>query len=151
MNTAVKTSSRVMPGFTRRPEAYATPKNEKTLDSLIDEIEARGLGRPCISRAEILAAIDSGGDTNFLIKTKDLESIVLANLTEEGFKNPAAHRDKVIRLVKSQSDCFAQKYLLVNTAVFEDAMSGAIMEERHNNESNSESVSFEEIMKILDE
>jgi len=135
-----------MPGFARRPETYAMPKNEKALDSLIDEIEARGLGRPCISRPEILAAINSGGDTNFLIKTKDLEDIVLANLTEENLKKPAARRDKVIRLVKSQSDCFAQEYLLVNTEVFEDAMLGAIMEERRNDESNSESVSFEEIM-----
>ena len=153
MDTLVKSPTRRrMPGITTRPATYA-PKSKTArattgdafLHSLADEIQARGLPRPCINRAEILAAIDGDNDTTFLIKTKDLENIVLSNLTQEGLKNPAESRDDVMRLIKSESECFAQGYILVNTEVFEDAMLGVMMEDSE----DDESVSEEEVLAFL--
>ena len=151
MDTLVKSPTRrKIPGIISRPEYVPKPKTTRAsgdafLLSLADEIEARGLPRPCVNRAEILAAIDGDNDAAFLVKIKDLESIVLANLTKEGLKDPAASRDEVISIVKSQSDCFAQEYLLVSTEVFEDAMLLTMMEDC----SDDESVSEEEVLAFL--
>ena len=87
MDTLIKLPTRrMMPGISSRPVAFAPkPKTARAsgdafLLSLADEIEARGLPRPCINRAEILAAIEADDDTTFLIKMAELESIVLENL-----------------------------------------------------------------------
>ncbi|MCL2072949.1 MAG: hypothetical protein FWH18_03440 [Marinilabiliaceae bacterium] len=115
------------------------------LHSLADEIEAKGLGRPCTTREEIFAAIDDDRDVNFLIKTTILGDIVLALLTEEGLKNPAASRDEVMNKIKSKSSCVAREYSLVNTEVYEDALLLAMMEDAH----DDESVSEEELIEFL--
>ena len=124
--------------------------HDSFLHSLADEIEAKGMERPCISRDEILAAIDEDRDTTFLIKTSDLENMVLTFLTEEGIKNLASSLDDVMNIIKSDSSCFAHEYLLVNTETYEDALFGAMMEDRHNDEDN-ESVSIDEVLAFLRE
>ena len=147
----------MMPGIASRPVVYATkPKTARAfgdafLLSLVEEIQARGLPRPCINRAEILAAIDGDNDTTFLIKIKDLENIVLANLTQEGVKNPVTSRDEVMRLIKSESECFPQGYILVDTEDFEDALFGAMIESATCNDDDNESVSMDEVLAFLRE
>ena len=140
------TSGAMMPPFL---QTYS-PAVVSILHSLADEIEAKGLGRPCTTRAEILAAIDDDRDTNFLIKTSDLENMVRAFLTEEGIKNLSASLDDIMNIIKSDSSCFAREYLLVNTETYEDALFLAMMEKAREDEDNK-LVSEEEIMKILDE
>ena len=81
------------------------------------------------------------------VNPRYLDDAYFISLTEqinEGFK-PSVSFDDVTKALASGS---------VSPAVIEDledTMFGAIMEESLNNESDSESVSFEEIMKILDE
>jgi len=94
----------VIPARPGRTETFIRRKTATVLDndffiSLAGEIRD-GLKTPCVSRAEVLAAIASGNISPDVVE--DLEDAILGQLMEEAHKSESVTMDEVFKVLRQR-------------------------------------------------